>query len=329
MPDDRDMEKWQANVKRAGKDGEAATGRRPQRDPTRRSAARREVADLLAEHLGGRSDDGRVREARERHLAESTRAVDEERAAAEAEAGAALRSLTEAMQLRMQSMQTLAALPAGNFTTITVRKPFMIWAGKHSSAILDETHIDDDDSWAKVHVHLDKDDGEGPSTQAGERRASFWFMWQNDSDYFAVISAHTYVALNGYIRVGANGSAWNIVLAGPWVTNMWLRASLSWWRWWQQPQVSTELQNLTVTGVTLENGVLGQVHGERVNRVERLESGAEYITIPPRETVVFEVAISFPVGIEEDGGSVDFDFSSGDFRIVCPWMNILLLTPAP
>ncbi len=329
MPDDRDNEDWQTDVMRVVTDAETTTGRRPQRDPARRAVARREVADLLAEQVGGRGDDGRVRAVRERHLAELTRAADEEEAAARAEAGASLRNLTEAMQIRMAGVQQLNALPPGNFTTITVRKPFMIWAGKHSSAILDDTFIDDDDSWAKVHVYLDEDDDEGPPTQAGERRVSFWFTWQNDSDFFAVISAHTYIALNGYIRVGANGSAWNIVLAGPWVTNMWLRASLSWWRWWQQPQVRTELQNLTVTGVTLENGVLGQVHGERVNRVERLESGAEYITIPPRETVVLEVAVSFPVGIEEDGGSVDFDFSTGDFRIVCPWMNILLLTPAP
>ena len=329
MPDDRDTEYWQANITRAVKDAEAAAARRPQRDPALRSAARREVADLLAELLGGRVDDDRVRAARERHLAELTRVTDREKAAAETEAGASLRTLTEALQIRMEGVQTLGALPPGNFTTMTVRKPFMIWAGKHSSAILDDSFIDDDDSWAKVHVHLDEDDSAGPSTESGERRVSFWFMWQNESDFFAVISAHTYIALNGYIRVGANGSAWNIVLAGPWVTNMWLKASLSWWRWWQQPQVATELQNLTVTSATIENGVLGAVHGERVNRVERLESGAEYITIPPRETVVFEVAVSFPVGIEEDGGSVDFDFSSGDFRIVCPWMNILLLTPAP
>jgi hypothetical protein len=232
---------------------------------------------------------------------------------------------------------------------LPLRTPFLIWAGKHSSKVLIDSQILDARSWAKVRYLTERPKSGTADTEP--RRLSFWFMWQNPSNYYAVVRASTYLVLSGHVGGFAVGGR-RIEISPktkdrealyryepPGYAYGGVAPSFTAWQWWNQPTPDEVPMNyqygieLEIRGIPAGYGPYGPNYGASrteshlVSRSYGFESEMNLVTIPPLETVVFEVAVELVSRVY--GGRVDLDFASGDFRITCPFVLVDVLTGPP
>jgi hypothetical protein len=197
-------------------------------------------------------------------------------------------------------------------TLITLDKPFLIWASPHSN-ILYDSHIEALNSWAKINI---------ASSTGRQDKLSFYFLWDNPSDYYAGINVSTSLALNGHCSAFADGSISYLWDVGGTVTSVNLRADLNPWQWWNQPPTLIRPSTENVLSLVADAGFLDDCEAQSVSGV--LDLGSNMLAIPPKGVMVFEVALSIYCAIED--GTIEVDFNDSNFEIACPSITISLLT---
>jgi hypothetical protein len=181
-------------------------------------------------------------------------------------------------------------------------------------ALLGETHIEDAKSWAKWRCAT-------PALSSGTEKLSFFHLWQNTEDFLVVADISVRLNLTGHMDCSAEG--WGIP-AG-WFNESRseadLSAHLTVWPVWlahdplQQPQYSLPVASLDVTA-----GVFSQSTQTAIN--ESLLVRTYRFAVPAQAFILIEASVKL-----DHLSSADVDFTSGDFRVGCPYCFVTVPVP--
>jgi hypothetical protein len=259
-------------------------------------------------------------------------------AAATENAGAAEAEFHQGMRHWAQALEILSVPFQSSF--ITLDKPFLIWELPHPETnIWIDSHVESLNSFVKFEI----------ITNSGAHSTTFvfYFIWSNDSDFAAVINVDTSLVLNGLCQVLADDG----ILSGH-HNYLSLAANLllmRWSGWGVDPATgasndqtpfpfgqSTQFQfaaQLDQYGGDWFDDPSGD--NERTFLFRPFPLSADLIPIPARATMLFEVSLT-PSYFTEDGGGglndrIAIDFAQDKFsrRVICPFVRLELLTPAP
>lgn len=201
-------------------------------------------------------------------------------------------------------------------TTIPISTPFLIYATP--VGILSDTHTEPFNNWAKFFYTSDRNTGYDSVV------VKFFFSWQNNSDFLAVINCKTDLIANGLLIDTAEpgwffpGSAWLETWAR---LTVYLGTTTINYQGTQQRQMG---QVYTEAGYS-EFGAPGSINSEDI--VDTFNLSCNNIAVDPGRIVVFEVACSADWWIDM-GGSITLDFNSNQAgrQLVCPALQVELLT---
>jgi len=247
---------------------------------------------------------------REQHQTELRRILEERKAEAVKHSSYVKETFRYGVDNRVKTVEQLQAPPKYEL----LNSPFLIW--QTQGIDFPETHVEPSNSRAKFTLHSDK--------SSGSEEMSFYFLWDNPSDKFAVINVDGYLIVNGFCRCGSDGG----FFPGDRRSGLVLKARLHLLEWWNQPptqplpkvdQIQEVLRLSTNTGGWSDPGA---IEFEEVFRGYDLRY--ELFLIPPKGVVVFEVALS--IILWNADGSVDVDFASGDFQVGSPGVLLSILT---
>lgn len=138
-----------------------------------------------------------------------------------------------ANRLKARDLLATGALPTEP-VHVTLDKPFLIWAFRFGRPIniLDDTHIEPLNSWAKFYTRVD-DDGIGPMDEI-----VFYFLWVNETGGDAVVNVASHLMPKGRCEVYCN-ERWIPVFGGGFgETHLTMNAGLKVLEWWNQPPTS-------------------------------------------------------------------------------------------
>jgi hypothetical protein len=198
-------------------------------------------------------------------------------------------------------------------TPILVPTPFMI--GARPAGFLTDSLALPWSSWAKASLILDQ------NTSASTARISFYFLWRNPANYLAVLNCTTGLSASGGVELDAQPgffSGGNVSLHLHAELNVFVgNLEISW-----QATQKSDIVSLSADG----GNFLG--YGDIVNQTISSASDlrCNSIEVAGDQIVVFEVALVADYTI--DDGHIAVDFTS-DLAILCPVLNIELLTPPP
>jgi hypothetical protein len=231
----------------------------------------------------------------------------------------------------------------GLSTIITLPTPFLIWEWPHMDQSLVGAHVEPLKSYAKFLVDIpaysfDNDTG------SGETELSFYFFWENESDYIAIVNSFSVVGLNGACDLEANNgivsgdtmslsmdawlypiSYWQPLPPGGNITNLRMQGDPL-----QHQQI---LADLTATGGSIfgDAGSAGQIFNAASYGLSYGQYGG--ISIPGRATALFEVNVKFSYSWNgntlPDEIKADFADDKNNYNIQCPLVALQLLTAPP
>jgi hypothetical protein len=175
---------------------------------------------------------------------------------------------------------------------------------------LDGSNMGSLNNWAEIRGEWSSNDSEN---------LSFIFMWNNPRDTEIVINVESYLALNGMVQCDAN-SGWAGILPGG---NSSLNLSV-------QLSVMTPISARTQTpfyslsangggwfssvGAIIPGSLDGNYGDSRLNQ----------LVLPPNAEVAFGVSLLIDVDI--DNGSVQIGWSKYDLEVMCPLVEIGILS---
>lgn len=151
---------------------------------------------LISSFAKGSLDLEKLKQIRDEHKAELLRVTEKEKRDAVRQAAKAKKVLKARIAHQGQALQARLATPLAPPYPITLDKPFLIWASPRSNILFD-SNIESGNSWARVEV---------ASTSWNSDKLSFYFLWNNPSDYDAVIDANTSLTLWGDCQAYSEGS---------------------------------------------------------------------------------------------------------------------------
>jgi hypothetical protein len=258
----------------------------------------------------------------------------EERRRAEkhmAEAVTHLPAAHEAFRLavdnRRKSLAHLAGLvplPASWFVNLD---PFIIFEKRFRYIV--DSHLEPMNSWVKCHVTA----REG-AKNSDDAEFDYWFLWENESDYAAVVNVTSSLVFTGHCSVSAAQG----IISGD-TTSLDIRAKLTLWEWWESPQIPISYegsQNQQVLDLHVQGGHIFQSGRSKSKDLSFVKFDLSYndmFFIPARETAVFTV--TFDVSYSTDDylnleNDVTADFASDpNFRVICPGVQLEVLTAPP
>ena len=263
--------------------------------------------------------DRRFEDLRKQHDAELQRAAEREHSAAVRRSAKIRKTLRAGAANRRRAAGTLANLPVAPFLTI-IDKPFLIWA-KPRSGIIFDSQIAPGDSWAKVKAVAGTGD-----KMYGSDNLSFYFLWDNPSDYYAVIDASTFITVNGFARAECDGGFWSGL--DPQFSHysyFSCQTYMTLWQWSDQPPTPSVTASQTVFTLNAEAGFFGDKKTTPVSG--SFDHDYTHYVVNPRGVVVFEVVLAMNYSIYD--GHILGDFAEGSFDISCPFMVVGLLSAPP
>jgi hypothetical protein len=195
---------------------------------------------------------------------------------------------------------------------VTLDKPFLIVP---SSAFISGDQIAPFDSWAKF---------EFTRKHSAEDVIHFYYIWENPTDAAVQIDVSTSVGFCGFCKTHAEGSFYNST-----ETRLSIFCALVVWPWSHQPaNTLADLADDVLRISATSDSVFDGDSGGPMNLTQDLRSASDsWLTISPRELVVFEVAVVFESHVEENG-NVSVDFNDGSFHIASPFLSVGMW-PAP
>lgn len=177
-------------------------------------------------------------------------------------------------------------------------QPFLIWQSPGFG--LDEATIEPGNNTAKFHFHSD-DDGDGEPT------VTFWFIWDNNQDVPVVVNLYGMIQANGFVQAGANGG-----ILGGGHCDVGLDVNLG-----VEEPLHVAYHTQQVQGVVADSTDWfsnGDLEAAPISRTAEVLCQA--VAIPAHRSTEFFV--SFRAGYHLHDGTVDVDFTSGEFQVTCP-----------
>jgi hypothetical protein len=207
---------------------------------------------------------------------------------------------------------------------------FLIWTrfGIGTGNILVDSHTEALNNWATIRRKAKDDDA-----YIGGDELNFYFLWQNTTGADAVVNVSSYLALNGWCQLHAESSwFWAPDWAGGGLigdAHVAFDAVLTLFEWWNQPPTEPLPQVGQRQGV-LDESISGGWSGVSPGQTRTLLPSGNYhlnydtFFVPRNGVAVFEVGLQ----LEYDGwnSSVNIDFASEDLLVLCPYVQVELLT---
>lgn len=269
-----------------------------------------------AEKLGARFLKDTGIDAAKLHAIVAKREVEQTRIIEKHKADALKRAARQQKTLRatlIAQSEALAQSVAGDFfpyPSFSLDTPFLIW----STPLLDiDSAAIPFGSWAKFRL--------ATSQYQGVQKVGFYFYWANPFQDYAVINAATFMSANGHLRAHA---PWTI---GVNTSQVLVSAQLGLSFGWPQPgtYLATDSEYLGGTGAYAQTFIGGESNATTISAGVSLNR--TMFAVPPREVVVFEVALR--VDFENDDGNIEADFAKGSFNITCPVVVFSILNAPP
>jgi hypothetical protein len=280
---------------------------------------RRRMGKLLAASFAKDGiDTEEFEQIREQYSAEMQRVVERQEATAAQRAPKAREVLRAVIANRRKALETLLTLPLAPPYLYVLDRPFLIWGAPHSNILID-THIEPWNSWAKIRVVAET----GGDHKSGEERLSFYFIWENETDYYAVIDASTVLAAHGACRARAEGGLGYLLLPPPALLSA--TANLRLWQWSAQPQTWVATPPSTVFELAAEAGVFEDTRTTSV--WDSFDLDYRSFAVQPRGVVVIEVILAVSYHLFD--GHVLANFADGSYEVGCPFVVVGLLSAPP
>jgi hypothetical protein len=283
-------------------------------------AAEQRDALRIIEHWAAKQglDDGKFEAIRARAQAELQRGANDRAAAAVARSASVMQSFVQAVERKRKSFETLiAAAPPVQPAFVTLESPYQIWATP--GVAMPASSIVPWNSFAKVTFQT--------SDTSVYKEVGFDFAWENPSDRYALINVDGYLVFNGHLRATQPGGFW----PGDRWARLTINSTLRIYEWWNdpptQPLGQSDQSQYGLDKVYVGGGGFGDVGGIVTRDVFRgVDLRHTLLAVPPHSLTVFQVVGILYCETGTEGGQVNADFNSGDFRIMSPFVLIGVLT---
>lgn len=247
---------------------------------------------------------------------EAARFTDSQRAAAGTRSGAAKESVRRSIDSRREALEQLSASDGVQY--IALDTPFLIWPTHGIS--LESSQLEPWNSRAKFLMHAGNSGG---SELTGHEELTFYFLWENPRDRYCVATVDGFVVLNGFCDAVAEGG----ILPGSRFSNLHVDTTLRLMEWWNQPPTEPpaepDQRQRAVTLSVDRGGFADFTHVEIADVFRGYDLRYASFALPPHGVAVIEVSVAATYGLED--GSVDLNFSYGDFDVLCPFVQVALL----
>jgi len=220
-----------------------------------------------------------------------------------------------------------------------LEEPFLIWQTPLTPEAITETSIEPNNSWMKVLIDTNfsaeqRQPIESQPPQPEGIAFTFYFYWQNDSQFTAVTNISTFLILTGAFELVSESG----FFSGDKVT-LSIEASLSPMEWWTQPPgapIAEQSQTQPVLHLhaqgggfwdNLQTGISYDVVTHSI-ALKPIELNYNLFSVPPNELAIFQVTLEIAYNYPTSGNSGDevkVDFSSDQNRILCPYFLVEVL----
>ncbi|HUC26529.1 MAG TPA: hypothetical protein VMA73_27825 [Streptosporangiaceae bacterium] len=266
----------------------------------------------------------------------------QERDAQQAQSDAAAAAATAAINARRAALSILAQpLPS---PPVILETPFLIWELPNPDlSIFQGSGTVLDGSWVKILLDTQH-------TPDGQQSTDFrfYFIWQNETDYYAVANVSSALWLTGTASaIGSSGD-----FSGNWAS-LSLEAELNVIRWsgWGTDPVTGKSNDQTPYPIYDQNSYVNTVAnlygfgGDWFNHAKPesmtfdpltpYELSASLIAIPGQAVTVFEVDLVLEwwfyndhyETVDNQPQSISLDLASNTNRVLCPQVDLEILTP--
>ncbi len=253
----------------------------------------------------------RFEQARVAHDAALLRAGDEALAAAVKQSAGETRRLQSVIESRRKMLEAVTAIDptVPNPKRVLINTPFLIWPTL--GVFFDSSEIKPAGSWAKFRVDSSGD---------GVDEMSFYFLWDNPTDKFAVINVNGYLVLSGHVRVHSGGG----FFADNRHSSVVLNANLHYLEWWNQPPTQQVASQEALSVSTSSGSMFSDGSSDSASIFRGYDLSHTAKIVPPHGVVVLELGVGIRYGNHD--GTVAVDFASGDFQAIAPAVLITILT---
>jgi len=327
-----DIEKLKAEMIAAGKQRRRATGLKPQPSAAV-SADKRAIDELLKSFLAKAGlDIAKLDELLAKGQRDARQAFEEQKAEAAKHAASDREAYLHGiagLKNTFAQLTSASANPTGQSSFIVLERAlFILQEPNFETDYPVQLNVGDYDNWVKFNI--DTDEGSDLTTFV------FYFLWENLSEYYAVVNVATPITLNGVCEVVAapgdfSGST----------TMLQISTQLDPIEYWNQPptlpapQTATTfnsvLQLITDTGSIISNSY----PSDNAALVNYQTSNLSYnmFLIPPASAALFEVSVTIDYSISDTADNIQdevkADFLTGDHSVSCPFVLLQLVTPPP
>lgn len=274
---------------------------------------RRDFARQLEPVFAGASlDISKINQIVKQHQNDVRHVIEKQRAESSKELAILNRSLKQDLDNKRKAREWIAVNPFLT-TPIPILTPFFIYA--LPAGMLNDSHTEPLNNWAKL-TYTDSRNISYPPV-----KLSFYFAWQNPINFVAVINCNTELVVNGICQARADPG---FILQGE--AGLELDAELHVYL----GEIARQGQSAQIVSMLAEGGWSpfggGDLESRNVSSTHELSCND--ILVRGQELVIFEVSCVASYWIQFGGDIVlDFDFAPSDFKIMCPVLNIDLLTP--
>jgi len=255
----------------------------------------------------------------------------------QAVAGKHFRTADNAFRSGMAARFQALGLLTHQFTSsfVTLDEPFLIWQLPTLEPIFSDAHRESMHSSFKVLVNVI---GGSDST-----RFIFFFLWENESDFTAVANVSSSLVVNGGCSVQAkpgifSGDTATLSLVGS-------LTSMRWSGWGTDPVTGAsndqtpdpnfqQSQRQQIAFLQAEGGFIftSAVFKSQSFSFQPFPLSHSMFIIPGKAVVIFQVALELSYSFDGGGDiqdSVFVDFSNNGNSVICPNVELEILTPLP
>ena len=201
------------------------------------------------------------------------------------------------------------AAPPPAPTNVVLDSPILIWPT--AGLVVDSSSIEPWNSTAKFRVQS--------SNSYASPALSFWYIWVNHGEKFALINVAGMLVVNGFCLAGSDGG----VLPGFRVTAVDIDANLALLDGASNVPQTSPIQNVVFLSTNTGGWFASSAIDWQTVFDGYILQFSELI-VPPGELVLIEVVLT--VNYVSADGNVDVDFSSGDFNVMSPFAAVTVLT---
>jgi hypothetical protein len=198
------------------------------------------------------------------------------------------------------------------YPSFNLDTPILIWSIPSPQIVSDSAAVPFG-SWAKFTFSTSQSDG--------TQKVGFYFDWVNPFSDYAVISAATFMSAIGYLTANA---PWGLSSSAAWVQ---AATMLNLWYGWPNDVTSSSSDTEFLEGARAFSEFIlgGDTEGSSIS--SGVSMSTTMFAVPPGALVLFEVAIA--ILYDNEGGNIEADFETGDFKIACPVVVFSLLNSPP